>query len=183
MNLKQLLWPVIGAIALAAGVYAGNLRLQTGSNDSSNGTGAQAAALPRWSAFAFNDAAGQPYELKQLEGRTVVINFWATWCPPCVEEMPDLERLYPALRANKIEMIGIGIDSPSNVREFLQKRSFSYPLLVAGAQGADLARLLGNPAGSLPYTVVLDPDGSVRWSKLGRVTPEELTRATGLRQP
>lgn len=177
--IKKLFWPIVGALALAAGVYAGNLRLQTGTPDSTASAG---AALPRWTGYTFADSKGQDYALKQLEGKTVLINFWATWCPPCVEEMPDFDRLHPKLKANGIELIGIGIDSPSNVSEFLQKRQFSYPLLVAGAQGSDLARLLGNQTGSLPYTVLINPKGEVVFSKLGRITPAEVLKATGLRE-
>lgn len=181
---KYLTWLIIGGVALAAGVWFGNQRLQADPAASANASNTStSSALPKWTGFTFEDSKGQTYALKQLEGKAVVINFWATWCPPCVEEMPDLDRLYPALLAKNIEMVGIGIDTAANIRDFTSKRSFSYPLLIAGAQGSDLARLLGNSSGSLPYTVVLDAKGQVIFSKLGRVTPEELTRATLQQQP
>ena len=177
MMIKKLGWLLVCAAALGAGVYAGNSRLQTGTPTASE---MAAAALPRWSSYTFADSQGRDFALKQLEGKTVLINFWATWCPPCVEEMPDFDRLHPKLKANGIELIGIGIDSPSNIREFLEKRQFLYPLLVAGAQGSDMAKLLGNQTGSLPYTVLINPKGDVVFSKLGRITPEEVLKATGL---
>jgi peroxiredoxin len=125
------------------------------------------------------DAAGQPYELGSLRGKTVVLNFWATWCPPCVEEMPELAGLHREISARNALVLGIGIDSASNIKAFAEKGEYPYPLLVAGLGGTELARQLGNQSGALPYTVVIDPDGRVIEKKLGRIKLEHL-RATVL---
>ena len=92
--------------------------------------------------------------------------------------MPELEAIYPDLQKINVEMVGIGLDSPSNIQEFLQNRSFSYPLLIAGAGGSELATYLGNTGGALPFTVVVDGKGTVVFKKLGRITGGEILKFT-----
>ena len=122
------------------------------------------------------DADGQPFALASLKGRTIVLNFWATWCPPCVDEMPELSSLHGEISPRNATVIGIGVDSPSNVREFAQKHRFAYPLLVAGLTGSELARQFGNTSAALPFTVVIDPSGRVVERKLGRIRLPHLRR-------
>jgi peroxiredoxin len=120
-------------------------------------------------ALTLPDADGRPYALAETAGRTVVLNFWATWCPPCVEEMPELAELHREITASNGMVIGIGIDSPSNVREFASKHQFPYPLLVGGMGGTELSRRFGNASGALPFTVVIAPDDRIAKRILGRV--------------
>jgi len=120
------------------------------------------------------DPAGAGLDLAALRGKTLVVNFWAPWCGPCVEEMPDLTALHREFAGSKVEFVGIGIDSASNIQQFLKKVPVDYPLAVAGFAGTELARNFGNAAGGLPYTVVITPDGAVQFRKLGRVTADEL---------
>jgi thiol-disulfide isomerase/thioredoxin len=101
-----------------------------------------------------------------------VVNFWATWCGPCVEEMPELDRLSKALAPNSV--VGVAIDNPTNVREFLQKTPVTYPIALAGLEGTDLMRALGNTGGGLPFTVLLDAKGKVVFSKMGKTNEAEL---------
>ena len=125
------------------------------------------------------DDAGRAFELGSLRGRTVVLNFWATWCPPCIDEMPELAELHREIQPRNGTVVGIGIDSPSNIREFAETHRFPYPLLVAGLGGTELARHFGNKAGALPFTVVIDADGRIVERKLGRIRIAAL-RATVL---
>jgi thiol-disulfide isomerase/thioredoxin len=124
-----------------------------------------------------NDADGKPQALAQWKGRPLVINFWATWCTPCVEEMPDLQALREHYLARKLEVVGLAIDNTSAVQEFRRKLGIKYPLLVAGSGGTELARALGNASGGLPHTVLLDASGVVRYSHLGRIKMAELKQA------
>ncbi|MGE3862278.1 MAG: redoxin domain-containing protein [Burkholderiaceae bacterium] len=112
------------------------------------------------------DGAMQP--LREWRGRPLLVNFWATWCAPCVEEMPELSGLQREFSATPLQIVGIGIDSAANIQRFSQKSPMSYPLLVAGASGTELARQFGNPSGALPFTVVIDKEGRVRRRFLGR---------------
>lgn len=119
------------------------------------------------------DLTGRPVALKRLLGRPVVANFWATWCAPCVEEMPHLDALSKSF--SNIQFVGIGIDTASNISQFVTKIPVSYPLYVAGHAGIALVRELGNAAGGLPFTVLLDAEGRIFDSILGQVSPEDLS--------
>jgi thiol-disulfide isomerase/thioredoxin len=121
-----------------------------------------------------NDADGKPQALSQWQGKTLIINFWATWCTPCVEEMPELEALSKEHAGHGVQVLGIGIDSPSNIATFRQKVKVSYPLFAAGMSGTDLARDFGNKTGGLPFTVLVGADGQVKKTYLGRLKFELL---------
>ena len=121
-------------------------------------------------------ARGELLALAEFRGKPLVVNFWATWCPPCVEEMPELSSFYDKYQQKGIELLGIAVDSPSNVREFLEERQFSYPLVVAGANGTELASRLGSRIDAFPYTVLIAPDGQVVQQKMGRIYEEELIK-------
>ena len=122
------------------------------------------------------DVAGKSKTLAPYKGRILVVNFWASWCGPCVAEMPELVRLHDTYARKGIQFVGIGVDSQQNVQSFLKKVPVDYPILVSGFGGADLARNLGNAAGALPFTVVIDANGVVRSTKLGQVSPAELSK-------
>ncbi len=118
------------------------------------------------------DLAGNTVSLSGLKGRPVVANFWATWCAPCVEEMPDLDSLSKSL--SNIQFVGIGIDTAANISQFVAKVPVSYPLYVAGHSGIAMLRELGNAAGGLPFTVLLDAEGRIFDTILGQVSLEDL---------
>ncbi len=125
-------------------------------------------------AQSMNDAGGASQSLAKWKGKALVVNFWAPWCAPCVEEMPELDTLAKESAAKGINIIGIGIDSPTNIAQFANKFKISYPLYVAGLSGTELARDFGNKAGGLPYTVLIGADGQVKKTYLGRLKFEEL---------
>lgn len=105
-------------------------------------------------------------------GKPVVVNFWATWCVPCVQEMPELEAMSRAMP--EIQFVGIGVDTAEKIRQFVAKIPVSYPLLVSGYAGISLMRELGNSSGGLPFTVMLDANGSIIDTVLGQVEPADL---------
>ena len=117
----------------------------------------------------YPDLQGQPQTLSQWRGQVVVLNFWASWCAPCREEMPDFDILRAQYRPSGVEFIGIAIDNPASVAQFLRQRPVSYPILIGEGAAHSLARQLGNPSGALPYTIVLDRDGHIALSHLGRL--------------
>lgn len=191
MNTKVTL--AFAAVALVAAAVGVGARQWLFGDASSAGTGQQqpgsqsqpqalAAAAPASGAVAqllsapLQDVAGKHQTLAPYKGRVLVVNFWASWCGPCVAEMPELVRLHDQYAKKGIEFIGIGVDSSQNVQNFLKKIPVDYPILVSGFGGADLARSLGNTAGALPFTVVIDANGAVRSTKLGQVTPAELSK-------
>jgi thiol-disulfide isomerase/thioredoxin len=125
-------------------------------------------------AQSMNDAAGTPHALSQWKGKPLVVNFWAPWCAPCVKEMPELAALAAESAAKNVNVIGIGIDSPTNIAEFAAKVKVSYPLYVAGMSGTELSRGFGNTSGSLPYTVLIGADGKVKKTYLGQLKFDQL---------
>lgn len=165
MNRRGLL--AVAVLAAMGGVAAGWWR----SRDQHLPTATEALL---WSA-AFDQLDGQSLPLATLKGRPLVINFWATWCPPCVDEMPLLDRFYQENKLNGWQILGIAIDQPSAVRRFQAQFPVSYPLVLGGIQGNEFGQLLGNETGSLPYTLVLDPQGRILQRKLGRLSPSDLT--------
>ena len=120
------------------------------------------------------DLEGRSVALREYLGRPTVVNFWATWCAPCVQEMPYLDAI--AKNSPKLGFVGIGIDTESNIKQFVAKIPVSYKLLVAGHAGIAMVRALGNAVGGLPFTVLLSEDGSIFDTILGQVEPEDLQR-------
>jgi peroxiredoxin len=157
---------LVGAAAAAAGVGVGVWRAGVSARDTAAGQALFALTLP--------DAGGTPQALSQWQGRPLVVNFWAPWCAPCVEEMPDLQRIRDEYRTRGVEVIGVGIDSAARIRQFRDDHSITLPLLVAGAEGSRLGDQMGNTAGVLPYTVLVDPNGRVAERKIGRIRPDSL---------
>jgi thiol-disulfide isomerase/thioredoxin len=122
----------------------------------------------------FERPEGGMVALKSMAGKPLVLNFWATWCPPCVEELPMLNAFYRQQASNGWQVLGLAIDQPSAVRKFLQRMPLDIPVGLAGLGGTDLGRSLGNLTGGLPFTVVFGGNGRVLHRKMGQVTPQDL---------
>ena len=139
------------------------------------GTGAPPAPAPQalWDA-AFDRPEGSALRLADFKGSPLVINFWATWCTPCVEEMPLLNAFYQENKAKSWQMIGLAIDQPSAVRRFLGQHPVEYLVGLAGLNGTELMGLLGNQAGGLPFTVVINEPGVIRFQKLGKLSEADI---------
>jgi len=167
MNKKKLAGYAILAAAFA--VFGAIAAVKQ--NASGSGAGATAATLY---AQSMNDLAGKSQPLSQWKGKSLLVNFWAPWCAPCVQEMPELSEMAAKDGGKRFQVIGIGIDSPSNLAEFAKKTKVSYPLYVGGMSGTDLSRELGNANGGLPFTVLIGPDGEVRKTYLGRLKFDQL---------
>jgi thiol-disulfide isomerase/thioredoxin len=160
--------------ALAAGIWLAQTRYAP--------QAPEAPALAALWQLSFPDLDGQQQPMSQWRGQVVVLNFWASWCAPCREEMPDFVDLRTQFRPGGVEFVGIAIDNPANVAQFLQQQPVNYPILIGEGAAHSLARLLGNPSGALPYTIVLDRDGSIALSHLGslpRATLESALRKIG----
>jgi thiol-disulfide isomerase/thioredoxin len=153
----------VGAAAALAGAVTGALLLQS-----------RSGAAPLL-ASSFPDVFGRMRRLGDWQGRPLVCNFWATWCEPCREELPLLDQLYKEQEANRLQVVGIAVDSEANVREFSKRVPLRFPVLIGGVEAIDLMRQLGNSSGALPFTVLLDASGRLRGRKLGPYTAVELS--------
>ncbi len=121
-------------------------------------------------AASFPDENGKPQALKQWQGKVIVLNFWATWCPPCREEMPELSALNTKYQNKNVIILGIATDNIGLVKEFTKTTKVSYPLLAADMAGNDLAFSLGNSQDVLPYTIIIKADGTVAKTYFGRLS-------------
>lgn len=126
--------------------------------------------------MSFETPTGSSLAMQSLRGRPLLLNFWATWCPPCVEEMPLLDAFYRESVGKSWQVLGLAIDQPSAVRTFLHRTPVSYPVGLAGLGGTELSRALGNLSGGLPFTVVAGARGQVLERRMGRVTAADLAK-------
>ncbi len=162
---RQLLWAGVAAAGVAAGVGSALWR-QHGQAASAPGTASDPETAFLWD-LAFDRPDGSPLALASLRGKPLVINFWATWCPPCVKEMPEFDRFHRDFSAKGWQVLGLAVDGPTPVRDFLKRVPVGYPIALAGFEGTELARKLGNTQGALPYTVLLDARGKPLRRHLG----------------
>lgn len=160
------IFAILAIFALFAGIYLGNKKYTP-----------SVAEHPVSQAF-FNlqlaDSKAQTHKLSEWQNQFLVVNFWATWCAPCVEEMPELNELQQEFKGKDIQILGLAIDSASNVQEFQKKLGVTYPLLLAGVDGSELTRKMGNQAGGLPFTALINKQGKIVKTYLGRLKIKEL---------
>jgi thiol-disulfide isomerase/thioredoxin len=161
---KHVLILFAGVVAAGTGAWFAWARL---SPDASH-------ALDTLWAAQMPDLRGTQVRLSALKGEPMIVNFWATWCQPCKEEMPDLQRLATSEMGKNVKIVGIGIDNAANMRAFSEKIGITYLLLEGGSAGMDMLTPLGNPSGGLPFTIAINRAGKTVGSHLGKLSPEAL---------
>ncbi|MEJ7805218.1 MAG: TlpA disulfide reductase family protein [Telluria sp.] len=167
------LYSIVGLVCAGVGAYVA-LHRETQAPQAVAVAAAPLSPAAALFAQSMNDASGTRHALGRWKGKPLVVNFWAPWCAPCVQEMPELSQLAVDNAVKGINVIGIGIDSPTNIAEFASKLKIAYPLYVAGMSGTDLSRQFGNSNGGLPYTVLIGADGKVVKTYLGKLKFDEL---------
>ena len=185
---KALSGTSLGALALGFGYWwsnhensevrgsAGTSGPQQNASHSTDVVPAAKDAVVTLFGLSFKDADGMPVAMAKYQGKPLILNFWATWCAPCVEEMPELSQ-WQQESGDKLNIVGIGIDSADNVRKLAAKNKYQHQLIAAGTGGLELARLFGNAAGGLPFTVVISPRSSIEYRVLGRFEIAKLKSA------
>lgn len=170
MNRRQ--WIMIGGIsllALLAGVFSSQWISQKGL--------ASDPSIKAFFANPWHTPDGKSANSENWRQKVLVVNFWASWCPPCVEEMPALDKIAQEYASKNVLIVGIGIDSPSNIRQFLEMTPVSYSIVIGGLEGSNLSKQMGNTQGALPYTVIINQKGKAIYTKLGKISEEELRKA------
>ena len=118
--------------------------------------------------------AGTRLALQNMRGRPLLINFWATWCPPCVEELPLLDAFYRENESKGWQVVGIAVDKLAPVQSFLARQPLAFPVVLAGMEGLNLSKNLGNQAGGLPFSVLFGADGAILHRKIGKLSEQDL---------
>ncbi|MEY3539968.1 MAG: hypothetical protein RL184_39 [Pseudomonadota bacterium] len=169
MNRRQfLLGGSIAIIAATAGALIANWQTRIG-------TASEVAVKALFEREWFSPDQ-KPISTVDWKNKVLVVNFWASWCPPCVEEMPALDKIQGEYDPKNMLIVGIGIDSPSNIRQFIETTIISYPIVLGGLGGNEINKMLGNPSGALPFTVVINSKGEIKSRKLGKISEDELRK-------
>jgi thiol-disulfide isomerase/thioredoxin len=163
---------VIASACLGAAALAGGVALFRGRGTRSrDGAAVLATVLP--------DLDGKETPLSQWRGKVLVVNFWATWCAPCREEMPHFAAVQSRDAAKGVQFVGIAVDQADKVREYVKEIKLNYPVLIGGLGAIELSKALGNELSALPFTIVLDRSGNVAHTQLGQLKARELDKLLG----
>jgi peroxiredoxin len=167
----------VAALAAAGGYFAA---MQLGGREASAPAsmgpppGPQALVGKPRPDFELQNGEGAPVSASEFDGRPLLLNFWATWCQPCVEEMPMLDRLQREQSGDGLQVVGIAVDEPSRARDFADELGLGYPLLFGTGEAMLAGRRYGNASGMLPFSVLIDADGIIRWTHLGALERQQV---------
>lgn len=175
LNRRWLTLGVAGTAA-AAGLFTAWWQMQalaqtSAKNDADNGI----------FKLKFDAPSGPALDMARFQGKPLLVNFWATWCPPCIEELPLIDAFYKENAAKGWQVVGLAADQSSAVRQFLGKKPLGFPIGIIGLKGIDLSKNLGNLTGGLPFSVVYGADGKVAQRKIGKLNEVDLRRWSELK--
>jgi thiol-disulfide isomerase/thioredoxin len=175
MQRRRLLTAGVAAAAALAGAGAAYWQGKQEPQEASNklATDGKNDLSDLWQ-MQFDTPGGEKLAMQPLKGKPLLINFWATWCPPCVDELPLLERFYSQNKVKSMQIVGLAADKPEAVRTFLKKLPLSFPIGITDLSGIALSKSWGNLAGGLPFSVMLAADGHVMQRKMGKLNEEDL---------
>jgi thiol-disulfide isomerase/thioredoxin len=165
---RTLLFAAVGLLATLAGVSLFLAERAASKPEATRPADISPAALM---SARFAGADGAPRSLAEFPDKVLVVNFWATWCTPCREEMPGFVRLQSRWADHGVQFVGIAQDEPDKVAQFAAELGINYPLWTGGSEVMELSRRLGNHLGVMPHTVLIDPRGTVLEGRVG-IFPE-----------
>ncbi len=173
MKRQVLLFFAVAGVAAFAGVITAQW-LRGDPNGGAAAEGPAALLGQPHPGFTLGAADGRRVSASDFDGQVLLVNFWATWCTPCRAEMPMLDELHAELAGQGLGIVGIALDDVQRARDFAERLGIDYTVLVGAGDVMATSMAWGNVAGMLPYTVLVDRDGVVRWTRLGEVKREEL---------
>ena len=165
----------VALLALGAGLFAG-WRAQTPASLSPEQAKSVAEMLY---ISTLPDLKGDNQPLAQWRGKVLIVNFWATWCPPCREEIPQFIKVQEKYRNRGLVFVGVAVDKKDAVRAYADEIGINYPVLLGGLEAIELSRKAGNRAGALPFTLIIDRTGKIIATELGGLTQAKLEPIIG----
>ncbi len=179
MNRRKILYGGVAAAAGLAGAGAAWWKFQPREVD---GVMPVVGAADAFWRSSFDTPDGNKLLMSSFRGKILLVNFWATWCPPCVAELPLLDGFFRENRDKNWQVVGLAVDQLGSVQTWLKTKPLSFPVGMAGLAGAELSKSLGNAVGGLPFTVVFGSSGEPLHRKTGKVLTEDLDLWTQLKQ-
>lgn len=173
MSAERRRW-LAGGVALAAAAAGAWVAWEQTRDMSTNDEALQAF----WDLQLMQPDGGQ-MALSSLRGKPVLVNFWATWCPPCLREMPLINQFAQSQAArgtHAVQVLGIAVDQAANVNRWIARQPLAFPVVLAGAGGVSMTRTLGNISGGLPFTILFDAQGQVQQRKIGELSEQDLAQ-------
>ena len=173
MSAERRRW-LAGGVALAAAAAGAWVAWEQTRDMSTNDEALQAF----WDLQLMQPGGGQ-MALSTLRGKPVLVNFWATWCPPCVREMPLINQFAQSQAArgtHAVQVLGIAVDQAANVNRWIARQPLAFPVVLADAGGVSMTRTLGNISGGLPFTILFDAQGQVQQRKIGELSEQDLAQ-------
>ena len=131
-------------------------------------------ALSKRIAFTLADLNGQMQSISQWDNQVILLNFWATWCPPCRKEMPDFMHVYDKYKDRGFVVLGVGIDKQEQILDFINTMKINYPILIGERDAMTVSHQYGNRHGALPYSVIIDKQGMIRYQAAGLISRKQL---------
>ena len=159
MHKKNVL--IVATIIIATLTYITLFNTRNTEKDTTSAKPTQQASHKIRPEFSLPDLHGKMRNIKEWDNHYLVINFWATWCPPCLEEIPEFITLQKEYQASNLQFIGVAIDNEAAVLQFALEMGMNYPSLIAGMPGVELAKQYGNSMGALPFSVIVNPEGRI----------------------
>jgi len=157
-----------GMVALGAGLYFG------GFSDQGNVTDLRGRGAEALFGVALPDTKGREQSIGQWKGKLLVVNFWATWCVPCREEMPEFVKAQQEFGPRGLQFVGIAVDDAAKAEAFAAELGLNYPALIGGYGAIELSRSFGNRLGALPFTIIVDRAGRINHTQLGPIKEAQL---------
>lgn len=176
MNIPKPLKYGLGGLALAAAFFAGDGTVKKYLESTPGAVAAKAMESMQRPGFELKDLDGKLRNADEWNGQVMVVNFWATWCPPCRKEMPAFIELQEKYASAGLQFVGIALDDADKVDDFINTMGVEYPILIGENEAALVSEAYGNRLGVLPYTVVVDRGGAIIKTYRGEVSKESIEK-------